>query len=134
MAGVPHLAGRDDTTGKVGTVGFCYGGGVSLRCAATQEATTASVCFYGSALGEDEVKRVHAPLLMHYAGTDERINAGIPEFRAALDRHGVSYGLHMYPGTGHGFHNDTSEARYDPAAAKLAWRRTMEFFAYYLAA
>ena len=128
IAGLPYLAGREDCTGRVGTVGFCYGGGVSLQCAAREAAVAASVCFYGGALAGDEVAAVKAPLMMHYAGEDERINAGIPAFRTALDEHGVSYSIHMYPGTGHGFHNDTSSARYDPEAASLAWKRTMRFF------
>ncbi len=128
LAGVPYLAGRPDCNGRVGTVGFCYGGGVSLQCAAQQEAVVASVCFYGLALSEEDTARVTAPLMMHYAGTDDRINAGIPEFRKALDAHGVSYTIHMYPGTGHGFHNDTSRARYDADAASLAWKRTVRFF------
>ena len=76
--------------------------------------------------------RVSAPLLMHYAGNDERINRSIPSLRTLLDQHGIAYSLHMYPGTGHGFHNDSSAARYAPAAA-LAWQRTMSFFGNYLA-
>jgi len=134
VAGVPFLATLDGCTGRVGTVGFCYGGGVSLLCAAREEAVAGSVCFYGRALDEADVSRVHVPLMMHYAGTDERINAGIPDFRKALDAHGIAYSLNMYPGTGHGFHNDTSQARYDKAAAGLAWRRTLRFFEETLAA
>ena len=128
IAGVPYLASRADCTGRVGTVGFCYGGGVSLQCAARAPAVAASVCFYGGALSPEEVAAVRAPLMMHYAGADDRINAGIPEFRASLDEAGVPYTIHMYPGTGHGFHNDTSGARYDKEAAGLAWKRTMRFF------
>ena len=128
LAGVPYLARRRDCTGRVGTVGFCYGGGVSLLCAAREDAVAGSVCFYGSALSAEDTARVKVPLMMHYAGTDERINAGIPGFRAALDAAGVAYTIHMYPGTGHGFHNDTSQARYNEPAATLAWRRTLAFF------
>lgn len=135
VAGVPWLASRDDCTGRVGTVGFCYGGGVSLLCAARHpELVPAAVCFYGRALGEATVARVRGALQMHYAGRDERINAGIPSFRAALDAHGIPYSLNMYPGTGHGFHNDTSRARYDAAAARLAWARSLDFFRRHLPA
>jgi len=132
IAGVPYLAGREDCNGRIGTVGFCYGGGVSLLCAARESATLAAVCFYGSPLGADDLARVEAPLMMHYAGNDSRINGTIVAFRALLDEHQTAYSLHMYPGTSHGFHNDSSEARYDRAAATLAWDRTMNFFNNYL--
>jgi carboxymethylenebutenolidase len=132
MAGIPYLAGRDNCNGKVGSVGFCYGGGVSLRCAVSRAATTAAVCFYGRALSAEDTAKVTVPLMMHYAGNDPRVNAGIPDFRKALDENGVAYSLNMYPGTNHGFHNDSSEARYDTEAAILAWQRTMNFFANYL--
>jgi carboxymethylenebutenolidase len=92
----------------------------------------AAVCFYGRPLGEEDVARVTAPLMMHYAGEDSRINASIPAFRALLDAQQVAYSLNMYPGTGHGFHNDTSAARYNAEAATLAWNRTMNLFAYSL--
>jgi carboxymethylenebutenolidase len=133
MAGLPYLAARPDCTGRIGTVGFCYGGGLSLRCAAERPEVAAAVCFYGSALDEAALARVRAPLLLHYAGNDARINAGIDAFRAALDARGIAYSLNMYPGTQHGFHNDASAARYDAAAATLAWERTLAFFARTLA-
>lgn len=132
IKGVAYLKSRDDCSGKVGAVGFCYGGGVALQCAVAEPASDASVAFYGRALTAEQVARLRAPLMMNYAGNDPRINAGIPQFRKALDEHGVAYSLHMYPGTGHGFHNDTSQARYNEAAAKLAWQRTLNFFDYYL--
>ncbi|HBK57348.1 MAG TPA: carboxymethylenebutenolidase [Xanthomonadales bacterium] len=138
MAGIPFLSGSALTdhgggNGRVGAVGFCYGGGIALRCAAEfPDATGAAVCFYGRALTAEQVARVKAPLTLHYAGEDPRINADIPEFRRVLDANRVAYSLHMYPGTQHGFHNDASAARYDPAAAALAWQRTLAFFDHHL--
>jgi carboxymethylenebutenolidase len=134
IAAVGYLASRKDGTGRIGAVGFCYGGGMALQCAAERPEVTAAVAFYGAALPPDKVAGVKAPLAMHYAGKDERIDAGIDAFRAALDAHAIAYSIHMYPGTQHGFHNDSSEARYDAAAAKLAWARTIAFFDHYLKA
>jgi carboxymethylenebutenolidase len=90
------------------------------------------VCFYGRQLSAEDTRRLKSPVLLHYAGSDERVNAGINEFRVALDTVGAPYSLNMYPGTQHGFHNDSSEARYNEAAAKLAWERTLDFFGTYL--
>jgi carboxymethylenebutenolidase len=133
IKGVGYLKSRDDCTGKVGTVGFCYGGGVSLQCAVANPAADACVLFYGRALSAEQVAQVNVPLMMNYAGNDPRVNAMIPDFRKALDENGVPYSIHMYPGTGHGFHNDTSQARYNEEAATLAWTRTSRFFKHYLA-
>lgn len=132
IKGVGHLKSRDDCNGRVGSVGFCYGGGVSLQCAVADPPVDACVLYYGRALSAEEAARVEAPLLMNYAGNDPRVNAMIPDFRAALDENRIAYSLHMYPGTGHGFHNDTSEARYNEAAARLSWQRTINFFNHYL--
>jgi len=134
IKGVGYLKTRKDCTGKTGSVGFCYGGGVSLQCALAQPATDASVLYYGRALSTEQTARVSTPLMMHYAGNDERVNAMIPQFRSELDEYEVAYSLNMYPGTGHGFHNDTSQARYDETAAKLSWQRTINFFNNYLKA
>ena len=132
IKGVAYLKTRDDCTGKMGSVGFCYGGGVSLQCAAAEIPTDASASYYGRALSAEQTARVSIPLMMHYAGNDERVNAMIPEFRIALDANKIAYSMNMYPGTGHGFHNDTSQARYDEAAAKLSWERTINLFNHYL--
>jgi carboxymethylenebutenolidase len=133
LAAVPYLASHPRGNGGVASVGFCYGGGVALQSTVQHVAVRGAVCFYGRALTEEDVARVKAPLMLHYAADDPRINAGIDDFRRALDAHAVEYSLHMYPGTGHGFHNDTSAARYDARAAGLAWRRTLAFFSEVLA-
>ncbi len=132
LAAVPWLSAHAESNGKLGVVGFCYGGGLALRCAVDRAGVAAAGCFYGRTLSTEDVAKLKTPVLLHYAGKDERINVGIPEFRAALDANGVPYSLNMYPGTQHGFHNDSSEARYDAGAAKLAWDRTLDFFGTYL--
>jgi carboxymethylenebutenolidase len=124
--------GRDDVAGPVGAVGFCWGGGVVGSMAARDPELGAAVSFYGRPIPTGEVDAVRVPLLLHYAGLDARTNAGIPEFVSALNAAGVEYGLFMYPGVNHAFHNDTGVARYDPAAAGLAWTRTLAFLDHHL--
>lgn len=127
FAAYEFLAGHDDTTGRVGCVGFCYGGGVCNALAVAYPELGASVPFYGRQAKATDVPKIKAPLLLHYAALDERINAGWPEYEAALKENGKTYSAHVYPGVNHGFHND-STPRYDEAAAELAWERTIAFF------
>lgn len=121
------LAGHEKTNGKVGAIGFCWGGGMVNRMAVASPELGAGVAYYGSQAPADQVPAIQAPLMLHYAGLDERINAGIHAYKAALDANGKTYELHMYEGVNHAFNNDTSSARYDKAAADLAWSRTVEF-------
>lgn len=129
LAAVRHAAGHPHATGRVGCVGFCWGGGMAGRLAANSPHLNAAVVFYGMPPGADEAARVRVPIMMHYAGRDERINAAVPAFDAALRAADAHFEMHMYPDTDHAFHNDTNAARYNEPAAKLAWRRTVEFLA-----
>lgn len=131
FAGYEHLAARDDSSGKVGAVGFCYGGGVCNALAVAYPELSASVPFYGRQAKAEDVPRIQAPLLLHYGELDKRINEGWPAYEAALKEHGKTYTAHIYPGANHGFHNDTTP-RYDQEAAELAWSRTIDFFNQYL--
>ena len=123
-----YLAGLDGTNGKVGAVGFCWGGGMVNRMATRSPELGAGVAYYGSQPPVEDVSAIEAPLMLHYAGLDERINAGIEDFAAALDAAGKDYTMYMYEGVNHAFNNDTSEARYNKEAADLAWQRTIDFF------
>ncbi len=127
FAAYEWLAAHEATTGKVGCVGFCYGGGVCNALAVAYPELNASVPFYGRQASAADVPKIEAPLLLHYAELDEGINEGWPEYEAALKEHGKTYTAHIYPGVNHGFHND-STPRYDEAAAELAWERTLAFF------
>ena len=132
VAAYQHLRGHDAVTDKVGVVGFCYGGSVSNAMAVRLPELAASVPFYGSVAPTEEVPKIQAPLLLHYAELDERINSGWPGYEEALTENGKEFTAHIYPGTNHGFHNDTTP-RYDQAAAELAWDRTISFFSEKLA-
>lgn len=121
------LAAHEKVNGKVGAIGFCWGGGVVNRMAVASPELGAGVAYYGSQVPAEEVPKIKAPLLLHYAGLDERINAGIDAYRAALEKNGKTFEIFVYDGVNHAFNNDTSAARYDKAAADLAWSRTVEF-------
>src|SRR3954464_10507571 len=132
VAAAKWLKTRPDSTGKLGAVGFCFGGGVVNQLAVRLGSDlNAGVAYYGRQPGADDVPKIAAPLLLHYAGNDQGVNAGIANYEAALKANKKVYTLYMYDGTQHGFHNDTTP-RYDEAAAKLAWMRTLEFFNKYL--
>ena len=131
LAAVPFLASRPECNGKVGAVGFCFGGGIVNTMAVRIPELAAAVPFYGPQPSAADTANIKAPLLIHYAGLDERINSGWPAWKAALDRDHVRYAEYTYPNVNHGFHNDTTP-RYDEAAAKLAWSRTLAFFDQYL--
>jgi carboxymethylenebutenolidase len=127
VTAVGWLKARPETNGRVGAVGFCYGGGIVNMLATRVPDLAAGVAFYGSAPNLEDVPKIKAPLMIQSAETDERINAAWPGYEAALKTAGVNFERHLYPGTQHGFNNDTTP-RYDAAAAKLAWERTLAFF------
>jgi carboxymethylenebutenolidase len=126
-AAVPFLAHHAESTGKVGAVGFCWGGGMVNRLAVLSPELKAGVAYYGIQPPADAVKSIQAALLLHYAGLDQRINAGIPAYEAALKANTKRYKIFVYPNVNHAFNNDTSN-RYDKPAADLAWSRTIAFF------
>ena len=127
FAAFEFLRDHEGSTGKVGCVGFCYGGGVCNALAVAYPDLAASVPFYGRQPDAADVPAIEAPLMIHYAGLDDRINAGWEAYGAALEENGKAFSVHFYPDVNHGFHNDTTP-RYDEAAATLAWDRTLAFF------
>jgi carboxymethylenebutenolidase len=128
VAAVAYLQDHPAANGNVGAVGFCFGGGMVNQLAVASPDLDAGVAYYGSQAPSDQVDQIQARLMLHYAGLDERVNAGIAEYEEALQAAGVDYQVFMYEGAQHAFNNDTSEARYNKEAADLAWSRTVDFF------
>lgn len=128
VAAVQYLKTHPLSTGKVGCTGFCWGGGMTNQVAVHSSDLSAAVPYYGSQPAAEDVPRIKASLLLHYAGLDKRINAGIKAFEAALKKESKDYKIYIYEGAGHAFNNDTNESRYHKEAAQLAWKRTIAFF------
>lgn len=127
VAAVEFLQKHPDSNGSVGSVGFCFGGGMSMQLAVRVTDLDAAVAFYGRHPSAEDTVRIAAPLMLHHAGLDERVNAGWPDFEAALKANNMSYANYVYPDANHGFHNDTTP-RFDEDSAALAWQRTVEHF------
>ncbi len=127
-AAVAYLKTNPQTTGKVGCTGFCWGGAMTNHVAVNAPELDAAVPYYGGQPKPEDVSKIKAPMLLHYAGNDERINKGIPDFETALKQAKVEYQLYMYEGAGHAFNNDSNPDRYNKVAAELAWKRTIGFF------
>jgi carboxymethylenebutenolidase len=130
-AAVPFLERHAESTGKVGIIGFCWGGGIVNRVAVLAPDLKAGVIYYGLQVPADQVAAIRAPLLLHYAGLDQRVDAGIPAYEAALKANGKQFTIYIYPNVNHAFNNDTGRA-YDKPAADLAWGRTIAFFKQHL--
>jgi carboxymethylenebutenolidase len=131
-AAVPFLERHAESTGKVGIIGFCWGGGIVNRVAVLAPDLKAGVIYYGLQVPADQVAAIRAPLLLHYAGLDQRVDAGIPAYEAALKANHKRFTIYVYPNVNHAFNNDTSN-RYDKPAADLAWGRSIAFFKQHLA-
>jgi carboxymethylenebutenolidase len=128
VAAVRYLKTHPASTGKVGVVGFCWGGAVANQLAVHSPDLNAAVPFYGRQPASEDVPKIKASLLLHYAGLDEGINKGIPAYEAALKKASIDYKIYMYEGANHAFFNDTNAERYNKDAAQLAWQRTVSFF------
>lgn len=128
LAAVKYLQTHPESTGKVGVVGFCWGGGMANQLAVNAPGLVAAVPYYGKQPASEDVPKIKASLLLHYAGLDDRINKGIPDFEAALKASSIDYQIYMYDGAKHAFNNDTNPERYNKEAAQLAWERTISFF------
>lgn len=128
VAAVWYLRTHPQTTGNVGCTGFCWGGAMTNQVAVNSPELKAAVPYYGNVPASEDVPKIKASMLCHYAGEDQRINEGIPAFEAALKKADIEYQIHMYPGAQHAFNNDSNAARYNREAAELAWKRTVAFF------
>ena len=128
LAALNYLRARPDCNGRTGAVGFCWGGAMTNRLAVSDPKLDAAVAYYGSQPKAEDVSQIKSAVMLHYGGLDERINAGIPAYEAALKAAGTTYELYVYDGVNHAFNNDTSPARYNAEAAKLAWERTLRLF------
>ncbi len=131
IAAYDYLKTNPDCNGKIGVVGFCFGGGIANRMAVRLPDLAAAVPYYGSQPSAEDVPKINAPLQLHYAGLDTRITGGWPAYEAALKANGKKYEVYIYDNVNHGFHNNTTP-RYDKTAADLAWKRTIDFFKMYL--
>jgi len=128
LKGLSYLRNREDGNGKTGCVGFCWGGGMSNKLAVNDPQLLAAVAYYGAQVPAADVPKIKASVMLHYGGLDERINAGIPAYEEALKQNKVDYKVFVYDGVNHAFNNNTSPTRYNEAAAKLAWERTIGLF------
>lgn len=133
LRALDYLRKRKDGNGKVGCVGFCWGGGMANKLAVNDPKLQAAVAYYGAQANAADVPKIKASLMLHYAGLDERINAGIPAYEQALKDNKINYKIYIYDGVNHAFNNNTSPTRYNEAAAKLAWGRTIDLFKHKLA-
>ena len=128
LKGLEYLRGRKDGNGKTGCVGFCWGGGLANKLAINDPQLQAAVAYYGAQPAPADVPKIKSSIMLHYGGLDERINAGIPAYEEALKQNHINYQLFVYEGVNHAFNNNTSATRYNEAAAKLAWDRTIGLF------